>query len=316
MLPQELRMQRRGGKGLTGMTTKDEDMISHFFLANTHDAILFFTQSGKVFVTRGYEVPEASRVSRGKALVNFLQIGQDEVVTAVVPVPKAFIPIKKNGKTKNNTHVSSRAQDSNAGDRFYLFMTTREGVVKKVSMDEFTNIRRTGVVAIKLKGTDELRWVKSTSGSHEIILVTSDGKAIRFKEKDVRPMGRNAAGVTGIRLRKQSAVVGMEAVVPKVTAQLLIVMENGYGKRTDLRHYKVQKRGGKGVKTAKVTAKTGAIVSAQMTDPEQKEIIVISRKGQVIKTQLESIPVLGRATQGVRIMRLEKDDGVASIVAA
>ncbi|MEK7659317.1 MAG: DNA gyrase subunit A [Patescibacteria group bacterium] len=298
MSPAELRIQKRGGKGLIGMATKEEDIVSHFFLANTHDNLLFFTASGKVFQTKGYEVPEASRVSRGKAIVNFLNISSEEVITAVVPAPK--------GKTK---------------EAKYLFMATKDGVVKKVKVEDFANIRKSGLVAIKLYEGDSLNWVRLTSGSDEILLVASEGNSIRFKEKDVRPVGRNASGVNGIKLNKNDQVVGTEVVStanrqpPTANKdQLLVIMENGYGKRTDLKAFKTQRRAGKGIKAAKVTSKTGKIVLAQIVDPEQKELIVISKKGQIIRTELKSVSVLGRATQGVRVMRMDSRDSVVSVV--
>lgn len=293
MSSSELRIQKRGGKGLIGMTTKEEDIVSHFFLANTHDNLLFFTASGKVFQTKGYEVPEASRVSRGKSIVNFLNISSEELITAVVRVPKAKVKEAK-----------------------YLFMATRDGVVKKVKVEEFVNIRRSGLIVIKLYEGDSLNWVRLTSGNDEILMVASGGNSIRFKEKDVRGMGRNAAGVTGIKLSKDDYLVGTEVITNQTLAkdQLLVIMENGYGKRTDLRAFKIQKRAGKGVKAAKITSKTGRIVSAQIVDPEQKELIVISKRGQIIRTELKSVSVLGRATQGVRIMKMDSGDGVASVV--
>ncbi len=311
MPPAELRIQKRGGKGLIGMTTKEEDIVSHFFLANTHDNLLFFAASGKVFQTKGYEVPEASRVSRGKAIVNFLNISSEETITAVVPVSKAIfeVPI---GKANRGSSISR----SDIGTK-YLFMATRDGVVKKVAVEEFINIRKSGLIAIKLYEGDSLNWVRLTSGNDEILLVTSEGNSIRFKEKDVRSMGRNASGVTGVKLSKNDFAVGIEVITSQTSAknQLLVIMEQGYGKRTDLKAFKVQKRAGKGIKAAKVTPKTGKIVSAQVVDPEQKELIVISKKGQIIRTDLKSVSVLGRATQGVRVMKMDSGDGVASVVA-
>ncbi len=293
MPPTELRVQKRGGKGLIGMTTKEEDIVSHFFLANTHDNLFFFTASGKVFQTKGYEVPEATRVSRGKSIVNFLNISSEETITAVVPAPKEKTKLAK-----------------------YLFMATREGVVKKVEIEQFSNIRKSGLIAIKLYEGDSLNWVKLTSGSDDILLTASEGSSIRFKEKDVRSMGRSAAGVTGIRLSKGDFAVGMEVISSQVSAknQLMVMMEHGYGKRTALSAFKIQKRAGKGIKAAKITSKTGKIVSAQIVDPEQKEIIVISKKGQIIRTDLKSVSVLGRSTQGVRVMRMDPVDSVASVV--
>lgn len=293
MAPDQLRAQKRGGKGLIGMATKEEDVIEHFFLANTHDNILFFTNSGKVFQTKGYEVPESSRQSKGKAIVNFLQVTPNDVITAVVPI----------------------AKDQKG---MFLFMATEHGFIKKVNMDAFAAVRRNGMIAIKLKEKDKLGWVLSTSGKDEIMMVTSDGNAIRFKESDVRPMGRGAAGVIGVRLEQGQRVVGADVIPANVEKGLhvLAVMENGYGKRTALNQYKVQKRGGHGIMTAKITSKTGQLVSAHVTSEEDKEIIAVSRKGQVIKTEISSISILGRATQGVRVMRLDAGDKLASVVVA
>ena len=292
MAPDILRSQKRGGKGLMGMTTKDEDAVSHFFMANTHDSVLFFTNSGKVFQTKGYEVPEASRQSKGRAIVNFLQVSPTDVITAVVPIPKE--------------------------SKGFLFMTTANGVIKKVDIDAFSSVRMSGMIAIKLKTSDELKWVLTTSGNDQVMLVTSDGNAIRFKEKDIRPMGRSAGGVIGIRVDKNSKVVGADVVPSGVEKGLkvLTVMENGYGKRTDVRFYKVQNRGGKGVMTSKITSKTGNLVSGHITSEENKELIAMSKKGQTIKTEISSVSILGRATQGVRIMRMEAGDSIASTVVA
>ena len=293
MPPDILRAQKRGGKGLVGMATKEEDAVSQFFVANTHDQLMFFTNSGKIFQTKGYEVPESARQAKGKAIVNFLQVSPQDRITAIVPISKK---IEKTG---------------------YLVMATANGIIKKVAIEEFSSVRRNGMVAIKLKKDDELKWVKISSGSDEVMLVTSDGSAVRFKEKDVRPMGRGASGVIGMRLDAGAKVVGAEVIPSKGGGKglrLLAVMANGYGKRTDLSAYKVQKRGGKGILTAKITGKTGNLVSAHVTSEENKEVIAISRKGQVIRTELGSISVLGRATQGVRIMKMEAGDTVASVV--
>ncbi|TSC90907.1 MAG: DNA gyrase subunit A [Parcubacteria group bacterium Licking1014_17] len=293
MPPNSLKAQKRGGKGLMGIATKDEDIVSHFFVANTHDDIMFFTNSGKVFQTKGYEIPESTRQSKGRSIVNFLQVGAEDKITAI-------IPISKNDKEKK-----------------YLLMVTAKGVIKKVATDEFGQIRKSGMIAIKLKSGDQLKWVGATSGSDEIILVTSDGMAVRFKERDVRAMGRNAAGVIGIRLDKDALVIGADVIRSGSDVKdlkLLVVMEKGYGKRTQIGSYKVQKRGGKGVLTAKITAKTGNIVSAHVTSPENEEIIAVSRKGQVIRTELKTISILQRATQGVRIMKMDTADALASVV--
>ena len=297
MLPDDIRTQKRGGKGLVGIATKEEDVVAEFFMANTHDSLLFFTNSGKVFQTKGYEVPETSRQSKGKAIVNFLQVSPTDIITAVVPIPKDQ-------------------------KREYLFMVTASGIVKKVDMDSFAQVRKSGMVAIKLKGEDELKWVLSTSGNDQVMLVTSEGNAIRFKEKDVRPMGRAASGVIGIRIENDSKrsgqvskVIGADIVPSGVEKglKILVVMENGYGKRTDIKFYKIQNRGGRGIMTAKVTPKTGKVVSAYVTSEENKELVAVSRKGQVIRTTIDSISILGRATQGVRVMKVESGDGLASV---
>ena len=287
--PEGLKSQKRGGKGLIGMATKEEDVISQFFMANTHDSLLFFTNTGKVFQTKGYEVPESSRQSKGKAIVNFLNISPSEIITAVVPVPK----------------------DSKG----FLFMATANGIIKKVDTDAFSKVRSSGMVAIKLKGDDQLGWVVTTSGNDQVMMVSSGGNSIRFKEKDVRAMGRGASGVIGMRLEKQEKVVGADVVPAGVEKglKILVVMANGYGKRTDLKFYKVQNRGGRGIMTAKITPKTGKLVSAHITSEENKELIAVSRKGVVIRTSIDSVSVLGRATQGVRIMRVESGDGLASV---
>jgi DNA gyrase subunit A len=291
--PDELRAQKRGGKGVGGIATKEEDVVNHFFLANTHDNILFFTDSGKVFQIRGYEVPEASRQSKGRAITNFLQVTTADAITAVVPLPK-----EKDLKGK------------------FLFMATTNGIVKKVPMDAFENVRRSGILAINIKGDDKLGWVLATSGKDQIIMTTATGSAIRFSENDVRAMGRSAAGVLGMRLEKNDKLVGADVIHANAEKglSLMAVMANGYGTRTNLKEYKVQHRGGVGILTANITAKTGQLVSAHVTSEENVEFIAVSKKGQVIRTAIKEVPSLGRATQGVRIMRLDGQDQVASVV--
>ena len=291
--PDELHAQKRGGKGVGGMATKEEDVINHFFLANTHDNVLFFTNSGKVFQIRGYEVPEASRQSKGRAITNFLQVTANDAITAVVPLPK-----EKEQK------------------RQFLFMATTNGVIKKVPMDAFSNVRRSGILAINLKGDDKLGWVLSTTGNDQIIMTTATGSAIRFSEKDVRPMGRAAGGVLGMRLEEGDKLVGADIIHDNMEKglTLMAVMANGYGKRTDLKEYKIQHRGGVGILTANITAKTGRLVSAHVTSEDNGEFIAVSKKGQVIRTAIKEVPRLGRATMGVRIMRLDGSDEVASVV--
>ena len=292
--PESWRVQKRGGKGLIGMDTKEEDMVDMLLTCTTHASLLFFTDTGKVYQVPAYEVLEGTRTSKGKAIFNFLSLSTTERVTSLLAVPKA---------TKKES--------------FYVVMVTKDGVIKKVEADSFGTVRKNGLIAMTLHGSDVLRWAKLTSGKDEMILVSKKGQAIRFRESDIRPMGRTAAGVRSIRLGKGDEVVGMdviEAQKQNIKSQnLLVVMEHGYGKQTGLGQYKIQKRGGSGIKTAKVTPKTGAVVSAYIVGGEEEEMIAISRKGQVIRTELKAIPSLSRSTQGVRIMRMEEGDAVASI---
>ncbi len=295
--PQSYRAQKRGGKGIVGITPREEDAVGYFLSASTHDSVLFFTDQGRVFQTKAYEIPETSRTARGQAIVNILQLSSQEQVTAVVTV-------KSDKKRKEEFK--------------YLLMATENGIIKRTKIEEFSHVRRNGLTAINLKRGDKLKWAKLASGQDEIILVTLKGQSIRFKESEIRPMGRTAAGVKGIGLRKDDKMVGLEiisAINKKQGAKtkLLVVMENGFGKRTDLRYYKLQRRGGLGIKTAKITDKTGDIVASQILLEEQEDLIAISKKGQVIRTKLKDIPSLGRATQGVKIMKLSKGDKVASI---
>ncbi len=293
--PESYRVQKRGGKGLIGMETKEEDVVEHLVSASTHSDLLFFTSSGKVFQVKAYEIPEASRISKGKAIFNFLSLGQNEMITSILAAPK-----------------ERRAQRGTAVVADFLVMATKDGVIKKVEGNAFREVRRSGLIAITLKNHDALRWVKLTSGSNDIITVTKLGQAIRFSEKDVRAMGRQAAGVAAMRLKKNDELVGMD-VITNPAASLLVVSSLGYGKKTPLKQYKKQRRGGSGIKTAKVTSKTGHIVTTRVMVDEESQIIAISQKGQVIRTELSAIPTHGRATQGVRIMRLDPSDHLASI---
>jgi DNA gyrase subunit A len=292
--PETFRTQSRGGKGVIGLTTKEEDIVEGFLSTTTHADLLFFTSRGKVFSLKAYDVPAASRTAKGQAVVNFLQLDSTEKVSALLPLTELK-------------------------DYKFLVMATCHGVIKKVDIKLFEDIRRSGLIAIKLKENDELNWVKPSNGQSEIVLATSEGQAIRFKEKDVRPMGRGAAGVKAIRLKGQDIVAGMDIIDPEEDVsvlQLAVVMENGFGKRTGVKSYKVQHRGGSGVKTAKITPKTGRIISGFIVNQklEKEDLIIISRQGQVIRLPIKSVSVLGRATQGVRLMRFsEKDDAVASV---
>lgn len=284
----EYRRQNRGGKGKRGMTTKAEDAIAQIIPANTHDYLLFFTNKGRVFRLKAYEVPAASLITKGVAVVNLLQLQPEERVTSII----------------------RQAKDS--GEDGYLFMTTTKGTIKKTAFKDYINIRTNGLIAIKLDNRDELRWIKRTTGDNDVIISTSAGQAIRFNEKDARPMGRSARGVRGVRLRPNDSVVGMD-IVGEDGNQLLVVSQNGYGKITKVSNFPLHKRGGVGIKAAIVTSKTGPIITVRATEPDTDEILIISTVGQAIRVGLKDIPVLGRTTQGVRIMRLNEGDKVASI---
>jgi len=288
--PSTFKVQARGGKGVMGLTTKEEDMVEFMFTSQTHHDVLFFTTKGRVFQLKVYEIPQASRVAKGTPVVNFLQLIGGEQVSSILPLDKT---------------VFSK----------YFFFATEKGLVKKVEIGAFANVRRSGLIAIKIKEDDKLIWVKPTSGSDHVQLITAQGQVIRFAETDVRDMGRGAAGVHGIRLHKNDLVIGMGVAKmdkeKKRRYQILTIMAHGFGKRTDLSAYKVQGRGGSGIKTAKVTTKTGDITNAFLINAdsmEGRDLIIISSKGQVIRTPFKSVSLLGRDTQGVRIMRF-KDAG-------
>ena len=288
----EYRTQRRGGKGVIGVTTKEEDIAYEFITGSTHADLLFFTNLGKVYHTKMYEIPEGTRQSKGKSIVNFLSLAGEERVTSILPVPK----------TKK-------------GQEYSVLLGTSAGIIKKVTGKEFEDVRRSGIKAINLQKGDTLGWAKLISMGDEIILSTTLGQAVRFKEKDVRAMGRAAQGVRGIKLKKKDEVIGMD-VIPKDAKKLEIfsLSELGYGKKTAVAQYRIQRRGGSGIKTVKITQKTGALVSVQVVSEEKQEIIAISEKGQVIRTPLAQIPSLSRATQGVRVMKLDTGDRVASVI--
>jgi DNA gyrase subunit A len=294
--PDTFKVQARGGKGVMGLTTKEEDTVEFMFTSQTHNDVLFFTTKGRAFQLKVYEIPQSSRIAKGTPVVNFLQLTGGEQVSSILPLDKA---------------VFSK----------YLFFATEKGLVKKVELEAFKNVRRSGLIAIKIKDDDKLIWVKPTSGADHIQLVTSQGQAIRFKETDVRDMGRGAAGVIGIRLHKSDTVIGMGIAKTdkerKRNYQILTIMAHGFGKRTELNAYKIQGRGGSGIKTAKVTDKTGKITNAFLVNADSmvdKDLVIISENGQVIRTPFKSVSVLGRDTQGVRIMRFKEDsDRVAGV---
>lgn len=296
--PKTYKIQKRGGKGILGMKTLQEDIVEYFLSAKTHDSLFFFTDSGKVFKTMIYEIPEGSRVARGRGLLNFLEISPQDKILSLFPFGK---------------------KDIELGIK-YLIMVTRNGIIKKTALKEFENVRRSGLIAMTLKKGDLLRGVQKTTGDDEIILVTKKGQSIRFKEKDIRSMGRGAAGIRGIRLKKGDEVIGMEIISTKDRKKetkikknyLLVVTKNGFGKRTDLKEYRIQGRGGSGIKTAKVTLKTGDIIAIKVLSGTEEDLIVISQQGQVIRSEIRSISIIGRQTQGVKIMKLDEGDHVAS----
>ncbi|PIS39533.1 MAG: DNA gyrase subunit A [Candidatus Nealsonbacteria bacterium CG08_land_8_20_14_0_20_38_20] len=295
--PKIYKIQNRGGKGILGMKTLQEDIVGHFISANTHDSLFFFTDSGKVFKTPVYEIPEGQRVARGRGILNFIEITAQDKILSLFPLGK---------------------EDKESGVK-YLVMVTKNGIIKRTSLNEFDNVRKTGLIAIKLKKDDILRRVSKSVGEDDVILVTKKGQAVRFKEKDIRETGRTAAGVKGMRMKKGDEVVGMDVIKLKmkneklkINEYLLVVTENGYGKKTDLKEYRLQKRGGSGIKTAKITPKTGALIGSMLLTGREEDLIVISQKGQVIRTAISQIPKLSRSTQGVRMMRLGEGDKVAS----
>ena len=315
--PKTYKIQKRGGRGILGMKTLQDDVVEHFLSAQTHDSLLFFTDSGKVFRTPVYEIPEGQRVTRGRGLLNFLEISSEDKVLCLRT-------LGKEDKSSSSALADSRAskKDEEGGIK-YLVMATKNGIIKKTPLKEFENIRRSGLIAITLKKGDVLKNVQKTTGHDEIMLITKKGQAIRFKEKEIREMGRTAAGIKGIRLKKGDEVVTIDVIAAgqKIESKeaksqksyLLVVTELGYGKRTDVKEYKPQGRGGSGVKAANVTPKTGNLAAAKiLADRQEEDLIVISQKGQVIRTEIKLIPTLNRATQGVRLMKLEAGDKVAS----
>jgi len=284
--------QGRGGKGVIGLTTKEEDVVEHLRTTNTHDSLLFFTTRGRVFQLHAYEIPEASRTAKGQALVNFLQLAPHEKVAAILSM-----------------------EDMSKYE--YLVMVTKKGVIKKTKISDFKNVRRSGLIALKIRPEDMLEWVRPSGGKDDIVLVTQLGQAIRFKESGVRAMGRTAAGVRGIKIKSEDDVIGMGVVSPllvkKKVMELLVVSENGLGKRTKISEYKVQGRGGSGIKTMNVTDKTGRIMSARVVNnTEPNDLLIISKNGQVVRISMKTVSTLGRATQGVRIMRFKKSGDIVA----
>lgn len=282
----DYKRQGRGGKGRRGMATREEDVIEHVVNASTHDFLLFFTNKGRVFRIKTYEVPAVGLNAKGIALVNLLQLQPEEYVTSVINVSKK-------------------------SEQAHLLMCTVKGVVKKTPFEQYQNVRTSGLIAIKLDEGDELKWIRMTSGKNEVIISTSQGQAIRFHEKDARPMGRASRGVRGIRLRAGDQVIGMDIV--EDDSYIFVISEFGYGKRTKVSQFTSHKRGGVGIRSAVVNTKTGKLVGVKSLTGTDQEVIIISTQGQTIRLGLKNIPELGRATQGVRIMRLNDGDNVVSL---
>ena len=280
--------QRRGGKGISGISTREEDFVKQIFTTSTHDTVLFFSNKGKLYRLRGYEIPEAGRTAKGTAIVNLLSLDAGEKISAVIPI-------------------------TNFEDSKYLLMATKKGLIKKTPLQEYNSSRKTGLLAINLKDDDELIDVRLTDGQDNVVLVTSKGLCITFDEKDVRPVGRSAQGVLVIRLDDDDVVIGMESILAEnKNVTLLAITENGFGKRTELDEYRVQNRGGRGVITYKITPKTGNIVGIRMAS-EDEDVMLITNSGTIIRLKVKEVSILGRATQGVTLMRTNENEKVVSI---
>ena len=289
--PSEFRTQRRGGVGVVDIDTKDEDFITHILTASAHSDILFFSDRGKAYQIKMYELPEGKRATRGKSIMNFLPLGSDEKITSILPMPK---------ETK--------------GKSLSLMMVTRQGTAKKSSAESFKDVRRSGIIAIRLDPGDELLSALFTEKNDDVILATSEGQSIRFKESDIREMGRTAGGVRGMTVKKGDYIVNADVISKSMkNPEFLVMTASGYGKKTSLDEYKTQKRGGSGIKTVNVTAKTGRLVIGRVITDDHEELIAISKKSQVIKIETKTIPSLGRGTQGVKIMKPREGDAIASL---
>ncbi len=306
--PTTYQTQKRGGKGISGGETKEGDFIEHVLLCNTHDELLLFTNKGRVFNTRIFEIPEYGRTAKGIPLINLVQLDQNEIITSILTRdPKGGVMGSEEVQEGQDEVVVARR------DFKYFLMVTKGGIVKKTDLEQFTKIRSNGLTAIKLEVNDELIWVKPTTGDDEVILVTAEGKSIRFSEKDVRSMGRSTRGVTAMKFKSESDfIVGM-GVVRANENRLFTLSEKGFGKMTSLREYTKQKRGGTGIFTFRVTPKTGKVSVARVLDHPKAEIVVISEKSKVIRSSIDAIPTLGRQTSGVKVMKIGEDDRVATM---
>jgi DNA gyrase subunit A len=301
------KIQRRGGKGKIGMKTKETDTVAHVFSCNTHDDILFFTNKGRVFQIKVYDIPEFGRTAKGQAIINLINIDQDELITSI-------LTRSKEGILEEDVLQEGQEKQEKGGKKYkYLFMATKNGIVKKTKISEFEKIRANGLIAIKLSEGDELSWIKPTTGENEAILITKHARSIHFAEKDVRPTGRATMGVIGIKFRdKEDEIISMD-IVRKDEDLMLTVSENGLGKATKLKEYPKQGRGGQGVFTARLSKKTGNLSAARIIDHPGAELLIISKHGQVVKIPTRELPKRNRQTAGVRLMRLHKGDTVAAI---
>lgn len=290
--PDEYKRQKRGGVGVVDLDTKEEDFVTIFLTASTHSDLLFFTDKGKAYQIKMYDIPEGKRATKGKALVNFMALSDDEKVTSILPMPKEL----------KNSEGS-------------LILITKDGTGKKVSAKSFHDVRSSGIIAIRLDPGDRLVSAEHVEKGDDISIVTSEGMSIRFNEADIREMGRTAGGVRAIKLEKGDSVVGAQVIKPKwKNSCLLVISANGYGKRTDMSEYKVQGRGGSGILTSKVTSKTGKVIASELVVEGKEEIMAISKKCQVVRVDVNEVPVLGRSTQGVRIMKLREGDSLATLI--
>ena len=289
--PSEYHSQKRGGVGVVDLETKEEDFVTMLVSGSTHSDLLFFTNLGKAYLIKMYDIPEGRRATKGKSIMNFLALGGEEKVTSILAMPKN---LEKNGLS--------------------LMLVTKAGTAKKMLAESFKDVRRSGIIAIRLDKGDQLSSALLTEKGDEIMLATTNGQSIRFKEFDIREMGRTAGGVRGVKLGKNDEVISVEVIKKDAKDGVFLTMsEHGLGKKTALKEYKVQKRGGSGIKTAKVTTKTGKIIVGKVLPGQEQELIAMSKKGQVIRTALKDIPNLGRQTQGVTIMRLRPGDGIATL---
>jgi len=288
--PSEYKSQKRGGVGVIDIDTKDEDIVTHVLVGNSHSDVLFFSDIGKVYQTKMYELPEGKRSTKGKSVRNFLPLSGEERITSILPVPKG----KELGETM-------------------LFFTTKKGTVKRVEADSFAKVRSNGMAAINLNGDDQLLEVRFVQKDDDIMLISQMGQSIRTNVSEIRPMGRSAGGVRGMKLKADDILVGVGVISKEDTdRELLVLTKNGYGKKTPIEEYKIQGRGGMGIKTLNVTDKTGLVVGAKVVGPDDKELLAMSAHSQVIRTELESVSTLGRATQGVRVMKIREGDTLAT----